>query len=149
MAHTYSHLLAHIVFSTKERHPWITDDITPDLHAYLGGIVKQESSVPLAIGGVADHVHLLVRYPPRIAVSDLVRTIKSNSTGWVHETRPMKIFQWQTGYAAFSVSESNRETVIDYIQKQDTHHSEMSFQDELVKLLQRHEVSYDPRFLWD
>lgn len=149
MAHTYSHLLAHIIFSTKDRHPWITDDLLPELHAYLGGIVSQESCVALAIGGVADHVHLLVRYPPRLAVSDFVRTIKSNSTGWIHETRPLKLFQWQTGYSAFSVSESNREQVVTYIEQQASHHRVRTFQEELIELLQRHGVSYDPRYLWE
>lgn len=149
MAHTYSHLLAHIVFSTKQRHPWITADIRYELHAYLGCIVNQESSVPLAIGGVADHVHLLMRYQPRIGVSDPVRTIKSNATGWVHETRPLETFQWQIGYAEFSVSESNREQVVAYIQQQESHHRVKTFQEELVELLQRHGVSYDPRYLWD
>jgi putative transposase len=149
MAHTYSHLLAHIIFSTKDRHPWVTNDIKSDLHAYLGGIIRQENSQPLSIGGIADHVHLLVCYPPRLAISDLVRTVKSNSSGWVHERWSTKIFQWQTGYAAFSVSESNRGPVTAYIENQDSHHRAKTFQEELLELLERHGVAYDPRYLWE
>lgn len=149
MAHTYSKLMVHVVFSTKERQPLIVDSIIGDLHAYLGGIVRKLDGTALAIGGVADHVHLLMAYPPRLAISDLVRTIKANSSGWVHEKWPDQSFQWQAGYAAFSVSESSREQVVRYIQGQKEHHRQTSFQDELLALLRRHQVEFDEAYLWE
>jgi len=143
MAQTYSELMVHVVFSTKERQPLIVDSIISDLHAYLGGIVRKLDSTALAIGGVADHVHLLMAYPPRLAIADMVRTIKSNSSSWVHEKWPDRLFQWQAGYAAFSVSESSREQVVRYIQQLQDHHQQTSFQDELLAFLKRHQVDYD------
>ncbi|MDX1966857.1 MAG: IS200/IS605 family transposase [Planctomycetaceae bacterium] len=149
MSHTYSHLLANFVFSTKERRPWITQDIEMELHAYLGGIARNIEVTALAIGGVVDHVHLLVRHPRRISVSDLTRTLTSNSSGWIHEHWPIMLFQWQQGYAAFSVSESSRSKVMAYIQNQAEHHRTKTFQGELIELLERHGIEYDLRYLWD
>ncbi|MBI1348313.1 IS200/IS605 family transposase [bacterium] len=149
MAHTYTKLMVHLVFSTKGRHLWITDRIMDDLHAYLGGIVRKLDGTAVAIGGIADHVHLLISYPPRLAIADLVRTIKANSSGWVHEKWPDQPFQWQAGYSAFSVSESNREQVMRYIQQQEEHHRQVTFQDELLQLLVRHQIEYDEAYLWE
>lgn len=149
MAHTYSKLMVHVVFSTKGRQSWITDRIMDDLHAYLGGIVRKVNGTALAIGGIADNVHLLISYPPRLAIADLVRTIKANSSGWVHEKWPDRSFQWQAGYAAFSVSESNREQVIHYIRHQKEQHEKVTFQDELLSLLKRHNIDFDDAYLWE
>jgi REP element-mobilizing transposase RayT len=146
---TYSRLLVHLVFSTKERRPWIADDLRSDLHAYLGGIARNIDTTPLAVGGVADHVHVLVAMPTRLSVADAVRTLKSNSTGWVHEKWPGRLFQWQNGYGAFSVSESNKDAVARYIENQEEHHRKRTFQEEFLDLLQRHGIEYDPRYVWD
>ncbi len=105
--------------------------------------------LPLAINGFTDHVHLLVSLPPRMAISDLVRTLKANSSKWFHETFPSRLFQWQEGYSVFTVSESNRERVVRYIEGQPDHHARVSFQDELIELLKKHHVEWDPRWIWD
>jgi putative transposase len=146
MSQTYSHLLAHLVFSTKGRSPWIQDDLAPRLHAYLGGILRNIDAVPLAIGGMPDHVHILVRYLPKHAIADVVRMLKSNSSSWMHEQLPRNPFQWQAGYAAFSVSESSRDEVVRYIETQAEYHRERSFRDELRLFLEKHGVDYNP--LW-
>jgi len=146
---TYSRLLVHLVFSTKERHPWIGGDMHSDLHAYLGGIARNIDTTPIAVGGVADHVHALVAMPTRLSVAEVVRTLKSNSSAWVHETWPGRLFQWQNGYGAFSVSESNQDAVVRYIGNQEEHHRKRTFQEEFLELLKRHGIEYDPRYVWD
>ncbi|HEV8131130.1 MAG TPA: IS200/IS605 family transposase [Acidobacteriota bacterium] len=150
MAHTLTDLIAHIVFSTKNRHPFIDAELKDRLFPYLGGIVRQLGGKCLIVNGVADHVHLLVHYPPMRCVSKLLGILKSNSTGWVRETWPRRLsFAWQTGYSAFSVSQSNTSDVYNYIANQERHHRRISFQDELRMLLQKHQIAYDERFLWD
>ena len=112
MPGTYSQLLLHIVFSTKSRRAWIVPDVADRLYEYIGGIVRAERGVVYGIGGVADHVHLLLRWRPDGSVSDLMRTVKARSSRWVHETYPaMREFAWQEGYAAFAVSKSREEAV--------------------------------------
>ncbi|HVA46468.1 MAG TPA: IS200/IS605 family transposase [Pirellulales bacterium] len=107
MANTYTNLLYHIVFSTKDRISLIEPSVRPDLHGYLGGIVRELGGTALEIGGVADHVHLLVKLPPKIAISDFMRELKANSSKWMNEQRmKLRKFGWQDGYAAFSVSKS-------------------------------------------
>lgn len=146
---TYSRLLVHIVFSTKERHPWITDEIRPQLHAYLGGIARNFDATAISVGGVSDHVHLLIALPTKLAVADGVRTLKSNSSGWIHDRWPDRLFQWQIGYGAFSVSESNQDAVVRYIENQIEHHRQRTFQEEFLELLSRHRIEHDPRYVWE
>jgi len=149
LSHTYTRLLYHTVFSTKSRSPWITADLRNDLHAYLGGIVRNLDGAAISVGGVADHVHILAGIPAKISMSDAVRTIKANSSKWIHETKGLSIFQWQEGYSAFTVSESNREAVIRYIANQPEHHRQSSYQNELIALLRRHGVEFDESMLRD
>jgi len=150
MGHTSTNVLVHFVFSTKQRQPAITSDIAPDLHAYLGGIVRELRGTALAINGTADHVHLLVRVPPVKAVADIARVIKTNSSRWLHERWPEKRqFAWQTGYGAFSVSESNVDAVRNYIYGQAEHHKARSFQEEFVAFLKRNNISYDEGYIWN
>lgn len=150
MAHTFTNLLYHFVFSTKNRRPQIEDSLKEDLFAYLGGIVRGMDGDPLEIKGTADHVHMLIILPQTISVADALRTIKSNSSGWVHEKWPKRAdFGWQTGYGAFTVSESRRESVKRYIVNQEEHHRKITFEDEFLKLLKRHRIKYDPRFVLD
>lgn len=140
MASTYTKLMYHIVFSTKDRHPLIDAATGHALHAYMGGIIKNIDGCPLMIGGVGDHVHLLATIPARMSLADTVRTIKANSSKWLHDERNIPRFQWQSGYAAFTVSEAVRPAVTHYIQKQEEHHCQHDFRAELITLLQRHRV---------
>ena len=150
MAHTFTNLLTHIVFSTKERRPTITENIKPRLLAYMGGIVRELKSTPIIINGVADHVHLLIALSPTVAVSEMLRVTKANSSRFAHETWPdQSAFGWQTGYGAFSVSRSNRDNVVQYIENQEQHHRKISFKDEYLALLRKHEIEFDERFVLD
>jgi len=146
MGSTFSSLRAHIVFSTKDRRPFIHDSWRNDLHAYLGGTVRGLNAVPEAVGGVADHVHLLVSYRPALAISDLVRELKKASSVWSAETHE-KQFGWQDGYAVFSVSTSQKERVVTYIANQEQHHHQAGFREELEELLRRHEIDFKPEYL--
>lgn len=147
MSHTYTNLLTHLVFSTKERAGFVTDEIKPELHAYLGGLVKELKGKPIAINGMPDHVHLLVSLPPSLAISDALRFIKANSSKFVTE-KFKKTFEWQKGYGAFSVSRSNVDTVVKYIQNQEQHHRKFDFRTEFIALLQKSAIEYDENYLW-
>jgi len=149
MAHTYTNLLTHIVFSTHGRAASIPEAIRPDLHAHLGGVLRELGATPVMIGGTSDHVHLLALMPANVAVADCLRVVKTNSSRWVKERWPeRRAFSWQGGYAAFAVSESSRAQVIRYVQEQERHHRRASFQDELLVLLRKHGVEFDERYLW-
>jgi REP element-mobilizing transposase RayT len=119
----YSQLLPHVVYSTKHREPWITPDLAERLHPYLGGIIRAERGVLYDIGGVADHVHLYLRWRPDESISNLMRTVKARSSGWIHDTFPaLGKFAWQEGYSRFSVSQSQEAAVKAYIAGQAEHH---------------------------
>mgnify|MGYP000266984628 CR=1 FL=1 len=115
MPSTYSNLLYHIVFSTKDRERLITEEFKEELYRYMAGIAREEGGTLLEIGGIDDHVHLLAKFKPSIAVSDMLRLIKTNSSKWLHEEKKHARFGWQEGYAAFSVSESQVVAVRRYI----------------------------------
>jgi putative transposase len=149
MAHTYTSLLIHVVFSTSGRAPLLKDAIRLDVHAYLGGILRELDAVPVAIGGTVDHVHLLTRLPANLALADCMRIVKTNSSRWVGERWPQeRKFAWQGGYGAFSVSESRRAAVIRYIRDHAQHHQRISFQDEFLTLLKNHRVEFDDHYIW-
>ena len=147
MSHTYTNLLTHIVFSTKERLPLMTNEIKPELFAYLGGLVKESKGKPVIINGMSDHVHLLVSLPPNISMSDALRFIKANSSKWVSQ-KFRKPFEWQKGYGAFSVSRSNIDAVYKYIHNQEIHHQKFDFETEFIALLEKNDVDFDEKFLW-
>ena len=150
MAHTFTNLLTHVIFSTKGRAPSIADEIRGDLHAYLGGIVRNLNGTAIKIDGPKDHVHLLLVVPADKSVSEFLRTLKANSTKWLHEKWPArKSFAWQTGYSAFAVSDSNRARVISYIENQQEHHKKVSFEEEFLAFLKHNNIPYDPRFVLD
>ena len=150
MAGTYSKLYYHIVFSTKNRQPFITPAIEDELHKYISGIIRNLEGSCIEINGAADHLHILAIIPPKTALSDALRTIKSNSSKWVHETHPnLPRFAWQDGFSAFTVSASQVESVRQYIRDQKAHHSARDFKSELLALLLKHEIEYDERYLWD
>ena len=149
MPHTYTYLVTHIVFSTKDRLPMITSDMKPRLWAYMNGIISNIGGKAVAINGMADHVHLLVLLPPTIGIAEALRALKANSSKWIHENwQEQSKFAWQSGYAAFSVSRSNIEDIVRYIDNQEEHHRKLSYQDELLALLNKHGVEYDDRYIW-
>jgi REP element-mobilizing transposase RayT len=144
VASTYLSIPVHIVFSTKQRAPLIGDAWRADLHAYIGGVARGLQAVPLAIGGVADHVHLLVGFPATKTVSEFVRELKKATHEWA--SRHRSDFAWQRGYAAFGVSNSDCQMVKKYIANQEEHHRELSSAEELRRLLVEHGVEFDERF---
>lgn len=147
MAHTGGNLVVHLIFSTKGRRPLITPEIRNDLFAYLGGIVREMHGVALIINGTADHVHMLIRIHPVQAVAAIARVVKTNSSRWVRKKWNLR-FAWQTGYGAFSVSESNVPSVSSYIATQEEHHRKRTFQEEYVAFLKKNKVPYDERYIW-
>lgn len=150
MPGTYSQLLLHVVFSTKNRTPWINDKVAERLYPYIGGIVRAEKGVLFDIGGVEDHVHMYLRWRPDGAVSDLMRTVKSRSSKWVHDTFPnLAGFAWQEGYAVFSVSKSQEEALKNYIARQVEHHTKEDFTSELLRILRAHGVAFEERYVFD
>jgi REP element-mobilizing transposase RayT len=150
MAHTFTNLLTHAIFSTKDRRPSIRPEIRPELYAYMGGIIRNLKGKALLINGMVDHVHLLFDLPASICISEALRIIKANSSGWVHEKWPSRrMFAWQIGYAAFSVSQSNSRQVYNYIANQEKHHRKVSFKEELLAFLKKHNIQYDERFIWE
>jgi REP element-mobilizing transposase RayT len=149
MANTFTCLRYHVVFSTKHREPWIRPPIEGRLRAYLGGIARQNGMNALLIGGVDDHVHMLLGLPPTLAVSDALKQIKGGSSGWIRENLPVcRGFGWQDGYGAFTVSKSQVPEVEEYLRGQREHHQVRTSQEEYRALLDRHEIEYEERYLW-
>ena len=149
MPRSYCNLLYHIVFSTKERRPWLDATLETRVHEYLGGAIRGEGGISLLVGGVEDHVHLFAKLRQDKAVSDVIRDIKANTSGWIHRTFPgYGAFDWQDGYGAFTVSPSQSTALKDYIRGQKKHHRKVTFQDEFIEFLKRHEIEFDERYLW-
>ena len=150
MANTFTSLHYHVIFSTKHREPWIARDQEERLWAYLGGIARQHQFKPLWIGGMEDHIHILLGLPPTVSMCEALKSIKGGSSGWVKENLPgCGGFGWQDGYAAFAVSKSQLGEVEDYIRRQREHHRFKTFQEEYRAFLDRHEIAYDEQYLWD
>jgi REP element-mobilizing transposase RayT len=150
MPGTYSKILLHLVFSTKGRARMIIPDVETQLHAYMGGIVREEQGVLCEIGGTENHIHLLVGWRTDEPVATLMRKVKGGSSWWVHQTFPvMQEFAWQEGYGAFSVSESQADRVREYIRNQVEHHQVRTFEEEFVALLERPRIAYQEQYLWD
>ena len=140
----------HCVFSTKERRPLITPALVERLWPFLGGIARQNKMKAVEIGGVEDHVHILLSLPATMPIAKALQLIKGGSSKWVHETFPEhRLFGWQEKYGAFSVSESRVQSVIEYIKGQPKHHQRVTYQEEFVALLKKHRIEYDERYLWD
>ncbi len=149
MSHTYTQLLYHLVWSTKERQPFIPHDFQDRVYQYLAGTLKAKKCHPIQIGGMPDHIHILTEMNPDVAPAEVIRNIKVSATKWIKNTWPtFSNFAWQEGYGAFSVSASNREAVLNYIKNQEKHHKVKNFMDEFLELLDRHEVEYDIKYLW-
>jgi putative transposase len=148
MPSTHLSLHFHIIFSTKDRYPFIVDAWRGRLHEYLGGLVRAADGIPEAVGGTADHVHLLFGLRATHVLAPFVQDIKQSSSRWIHDAIGIKNFAWQPGYAAFTVSVSNCDTVKEYIDDQIDHHKTKSFQEEYVAFLRKNRVPYDEKYLW-
>lgn len=150
MANTYTALHYHVIFSTKNREPWITTEHEQRLWAYRGGIARENEMKPLMIGGIENHVHLLLGISPVLAVSKAVQLIKVGSSAWVKETLPgMRGFGWQDGYGAFTVSKSHLPEVAEYVGGQRQHHQGRTFEQEYRALLEKHGIEFDERYILD
>jgi REP element-mobilizing transposase RayT len=148
---TMSHVKAdfHCIFSTKNRQRFIDDTLRESLFPYMGGIARNNKIHPICIGGVEDHVHLLISLPATLPICKAMQYVKGGSSKWIHDTLAShQEFAWQKMYAAFSVSHSQRPSVIRYIENQREHHRKKSFKEELIEFLKAHEIEYDERYLW-
>ncbi len=149
MPHSYTSIIVHVVFSTKDRKPQLNPALEERLYPYLGGIVRELDGKLIVVNGVEDHLHLLAAMKATMSVAEMVGKIKGSSSKWIHETFPdHSHFAWQRGYAAFSVSESQIARVAAYIERQKIHHAKFSFRDEYLRLLRAHGISPDEQYLW-
>ena len=146
MSHTYVQNHLHVVFSTKERAKLIGKRDQPKLWAYMAGIARNHDFLVIANGGMEDHVHLLIQLPAALALAKAVLLLKSNSSKWMNE-RGVR-FEWQKGYGAFSVSASDVLTVVRYIENQELHHHHMTFEQEIVALLKKHGMEFNPKYVF-
>ena len=151
MSQSLAKIWTHLVFSTKERYPFLTDkDIRQDLHAYLAKTLKKNNCPTLIVGGVADHVHALFVLSKNHSIASIVWEVKRSSSKWVKtQDAALRKFYWQEGYGAFSVSQSHVDQVEKYILNQEAHHRKKSFQDEFRSFLKKYEIDYDERYVWD
>jgi putative transposase len=152
MANTYASLFYHVIFSTKNRENFIHRDLEARVWAYLGGVARENKITALCVGGIENHVHLLLCLPPDLAVSKALQLLKGGSSVWIKEAFPkvanLRRFAWQDGYAAFSVSKSNDDEVRRYIEAQREHHRVKTFEEEYRALLAKHQVAVDEKYLW-
>ena len=152
MPQSLAKVIVHLVYSTKNRTPWLADaDLRAELFAYKATILKNNvDSSAILIGGAADHIHILGLLSRKYAIKDVVEEAKTETTKWLKKQSPaLADFHWQSGYGIFSVSESNVEQVKQYIARQEDHHRQMSFQEEFRLLCQRHGIDIDERYVWD
>lgn len=151
MAQSLARLWTHLIFSTKDRFPFLNDKVLRlEMHAYLAMILRKHNCEALIVNGVEDHVHSLFALSRTHAIASVVKEVKRTSSGWIKEASPnMSKFHWQGGYAAFSVSQSNLAEVIRYIENQEAHHKRMTFQDEYRAFLNAHKIEFDERYVWD
>jgi putative transposase len=149
MPHSYVTSLMHCTFSTKERAPLIKPELELRLWPYIGGIARENRIKALAIGGTTDHVHMLLSLPATMSFAKAIQLIKGGSSKWIHDTFvKYKKFAWQEGYGAFSVSVSQVDRTIDYINNQKDHHRKRTFEEEFIELLDKHGINYDRRYVF-
>ena len=150
MPHSLAALHVHLIFSTKDRRPFLTEDVREALHGYLAGVLKEIECHPIIIKSMEDHIHLLFDLGRTVAISRVGEALKTGSSKWLKTRGPnLAHFAWQSGYAAFAVSESNVGAVRDYIRAQAELHRTRSFQDEFRAFLERHRLAYDEKYVWD
>ena len=150
MPQSLSRLLPHLVFSTKNREALISPELESELHPYLVGILNNIDCPSLQVGGTSDHVHLFFGLARTRSMAEVVEVVKTSSSKWI-KTKGARYggFHWQAGYGAFSVSQSEVEIVVSYIRNQEKHHRKTSFQEEYRQLLERYQISYNERYVWD
>ena len=149
MANTYTSLHYHIVFSTKNREPWLTPDNEERIWKYIGGIARNNGMKTIQVGGFDDHVHILLALPPSLSISKAVQLLKGSSSRWIHETlEDFSAFAWQDGYGAFTVGLSQLADTARYIENQREHHRVKTYQEEYVSFLRTHGVEYDEQHVW-
>jgi len=149
MGSTLTELIYHVVFSTKDRKPMINSNMCDELYLYIGGIIIKHDAVLLQIGGIEDHLHIVIKLKPTHKLSELMQKIKGSSSKWMNKKFGSAIkFGWQDGYGAFTVSESQCSTVIKYVENQEKHHKTITFKDEFIQFLKRHKIEYDEKILW-
>jgi len=147
---SFTKLTYHIVFGTRYRKPIITESIQERLYKYIGGTIRNKKGALVAIGGVADHVHILARLPGNVCLADAVRDIKSNSTKWINELESKPLWHgWQTGYGGFTVSYSHSEAITEYIRNQAEHHRRKTFREEYIEFLNKHGIDFDMKYLFE
>lgn len=150
MSQSLAQIYVHVIFSTKERYPFIAESVESELFAYLGDTIKRCEGVPFLVNGTADHVHVLSSLPRTISVSKYVEEMKRNSSRWIKTKSGLyEKFAWQNGYGAFSVSSSQKNAVTSYIAGQKEHHRTVTFKEEFVAFLEKYNIEYDERYLWD
>ena len=150
MPQSLANVLVHLVFSTKERRPLLRDDVRSKLHAYIIGILENHGSPSLETNSVADHIHILFSLSRTITIAKIVEEVKTGSSSWLKtQGDDYRNFHWQNGYGAFSIGQSQMEEVKKYIANQPEHHRKISFQDEYRKFLERYQIQYDERYVWD
>ena len=151
MPQSLSKILLHVVFSTKERRPFLRErGVREGLHKYIGGILHGLDCPPVIVGGVEDHVHALCIMSRTRTVAEIIKEVKRGSSLWI-KTQPSENndFAWQNGYGVFSLGFSQREEVRQYIASQEKHHAKVTFEDEFRRLLERYAITYDERYVWD
>jgi len=151
MAQSLSRVWTHLIFSTKNRYPFLTDKVLrAEMHAYLSEMLRNQACETLMVGGVEDHTHSLFALSRTLPIARVVKEVKRTSSGWIKQAWPrLAKFHWQGGYAAFSVSQSNLKDVIRYIENQEEHHKRVTFQDEYRAFLKAYGIQYDERYVWD
>lgn len=148
MPQSFVKVFVHVIFATKNREATLSREVRSRLFGYIGGIINECGGVPVIVNGMSEHVHILMLLPSDKSISDILRLIKSNSSKWLHEQFPSMLgIAWQTGYAAFGVSESNLQTVHQYIRDQEAHHSKKSFAEEYEAFLALHGFVQHPNDL--
>jgi putative transposase len=149
VAHTYTNILIHALFSTKDRQPWLNAEVKAEMLPYLGGVINELGGQSLLVNGTLDHAHMLFVQPATLSIANIMGKVKANSSGWVNKRwRNRNHFAWQTGYAAFSVSKSQVDSAKRYIENQEEHHRKVSFQEEVLAFLKKQGVKYDPRYVF-
>ncbi len=150
MPQSLSNLLTHLIFSTKNREPWLKEGVASEIHPYLVGVLSHLCCPSIQTGGVSDHVHLFFRLSRTKTVAEVVECVKTSSSKWVKSKDPeLASFRWQSGYGAFSVSQSAADALISYIRNQEEHHKNVTFQEEYLRFLERYQIPYDERYVWD
>jgi len=150
MPQSLSKVILHLIFSTKNREPWLDSNMRPRMHAYLATVCRDLGAEVVRVGGVADHVHIVSTLPRSISQAQLIEQIKKASSKWIKtlDTR-FRGFFWQRGYAAFSVSPNQLEGALQYVEAQQEHHRTRTFQEEYRELLRTHGIDFDERYVWD